>query len=289
MLRLLGCSIVAFAIASVAVCEERSVDPTFLRRSVAELSAKTSDLTAAGSRYKPIFGAGTPDGAILRGIARYGELTVDAGASSAQVSYPDEEQVYMILDGAGVVAYGDEKVPVKKDDFLYLPPGVRHGVSNPSEAPCRLIVMGWRIPKGTKITAPSKPQTSNLADVPKQTVAGHPPTTLYQLLMGDLESKRDKIAAGHVLTSLFIMEFAPGGTNFPHHHEDEEEIYLVLDGNGDMAAGSGMNGVEGRFPAKAGDAYFFRLNCTVGFYSKTTPGSKSHILAVRSRFPFSRR
>ena len=35
------------------------------------------------------------------------------------------------------------------------------------------------------------------------------------------------------------MDFAPGGTNFPHHHETAEEIYLVLDGQGEMVAGAG--------------------------------------------------
>jgi len=105
--------------------------------------------------------------------------------------------------------------------------------------------------------------------------------------MGDVTSKRDRIAAAHVLTSLFIMEFTPGGTNFPHHHEREEEIYLLLEGTGEMVAGGGMDGIEGRHPAKAGDAYFFRLNCTVGFYSSNAPGAgKARILAVRSLFPF---
>ena len=105
--------------------------------------------------------------------------------------------------------------------------------------------------------------------------------------MGDRQSRRDKLAAAQVLTSLFIMEFAAGGTNFPHHHEREEEIYLVLNGYGDMVAGGGLDGIEGRHPAKAGDAYFFRLNCTVGFYAGNKPGEeKAHILAVRSLFPF---
>jgi len=44
-----------------------------------------------------------------------------------------------------------------------------------------------------------------------------------------------------------------------------------------------MDGVEGRFPAKPGDAYFFRLNCTVGFYNNNH--SPSRILAVRSTYP----
>jgi mannose-6-phosphate isomerase-like protein (cupin superfamily) len=105
--------------------------------------------------------------------------------------------------------------------------------------------------------------------------------------MGSADSKRDKIAAARILTSLFVMEFDVGGTNFPHHHDREEEIYLVLNGHGDMVAGGGMDGIEGRHPVKTGDAYFFRLNCTVGFYSGGVPGEpKARILAVRSLYPF---
>ena len=101
--------------------------------------------------------------------------------------------------------------------------------------------------------------------------------------MGDTKSTRDRIAAGHLLVSLFVMEFKPGGDNTPHHHDNEEEIYVLLDGQGDMVAGGGMDGIEGPFPAKPGDAYFFRLNCTVGFYNGAQ--GPSRILAVRSTYP----
>jgi mannose-6-phosphate isomerase-like protein (cupin superfamily) len=69
----------------------------------------------------------------------------------------------------------------------------------------------------------------------------------------------------------------------------EEEIYYVLRGHGDMVAGGGADGNEGRYPAKEGDAFFLRLNTTVGFYSGSTGGDHDLILAVRSRFPFQRR
>jgi mannose-6-phosphate isomerase-like protein (cupin superfamily) len=106
-------------------------------------------------------------------------------------------------------------------------------------------------------------------------------------MMGDTTSKRDRLAAGRLLVSLYVMTFQPGGTNFPHHHDNEEEIYVLLDGSGDMVAGSGVNGVEGRYPAKAGDAYFYRLNCTVGFYNSMQ--GPARILAVRSTYPRSPR
>jgi len=39
-------------------------------------------------------------------------------------------------------------VPVKKDDFMYLPINVKHGMANTSGQPVRLLVMGFKIPKG---------------------------------------------------------------------------------------------------------------------------------------------
>jgi mannose-6-phosphate isomerase-like protein (cupin superfamily) len=58
------------------------------------------------------------------------------------VSYAAEEQIYCVLDGAGLLIYGDEKTPVKKDDFMYLPVGVKHGMANTSGKPVRVMVMG---------------------------------------------------------------------------------------------------------------------------------------------------
>ena len=33
------------------------------------------------------------------------------------------------------------------------------------------------------------------------------------------------------------------------------------------------------------DYYYFRPNCTVGFYNQDKPSAKAYILAVRSRIP----
>ena len=266
---------------------DRAVDPTFLRRHLPSVAPAPSDLTTPSCRYKPLFGAGDKDSRHLRGIARFGEITLDGGGRSAVVSYADEEQVYVVLKGSGTLVYGQQRAAIRTGDFMYLPPGIPHGVESSDSLSASIIVMGFRIPAGASVTPPPSLLKANMDEVPKQVVGNHQPSTLYQLLMGDTTSKRDRLAATHVLTSLFTMEFSPGGTNFPHHHETEEEIYLLLEGYGDMVAGGGMDGIEGRHPAKAGDAYFFRLNCTVGFYSGGKEGeSKARILAVRSRFPF---
>ncbi len=119
----------------------------------------------------------------------------------------------------------------------------------------------------------------------EETVSGHPNSVLYKLLIGLHTGKRDLIDEAYVMNSFFWMDFAPGGTNWPHHHQAAEEIYLVMDGQGEIVAGGGTDGVEGRYAAKAGDAYYFRPNCTVGFYNQDKPSAKAYILAVRSRIP----
>jgi mannose-6-phosphate isomerase-like protein (cupin superfamily) len=263
--------------------DERKIDPTFLYRDTSAVQASKSDLTAPGCQYKPLFGQGDPDTSVVVGVARYGEAILGPHGACATVQYPGEDQVYVVLDGKGTVNYGNEIVSLDKEDYLYLPATVPHTLRNSSGSPLVVVVMGFRTQGFEKSQLPSHPLKANIEDVPTGLVSGHPSSTLYRLLMGDADSKRDRLAAGHALTSLFVMEIAPGGTNFPHHHEREEEIYLVLSGHGVMVAGGGMDGIAGRHPAKTGDAYFFRLNCTVGYYSAANV--KSRILAVRSWYP----
>jgi mannose-6-phosphate isomerase-like protein (cupin superfamily) len=278
---------IGFAAASVAL----AADPTFLRRYLPDVPPVADDLTAnsAGASYRPAFGGGDPQAGQLKGIARYGELTVAPGGASAIVSYATEEQIYFVLDGNGTLVYGDQRAPVKKNDYLYLPVGVKHGIANESHLPVRLLVMGFKIPRGTNVAPTPSLMLANADDVPLVPVAGHGPTALFKLLMGTTASRRDRLAAASQMVSLFIMDFAPGGTNIPHHHEMEEEIYYILRGHGDMVAGGGADGNEGRYPAREGDAFFIRLNATVGFYSGSKSGDHDLVLAVRSRFPFPQR
>lgn len=264
--------------------QERKVDPTWLHRYVPTLAEK-ADPASPGCHDKPIFGEGDSDARILRSVARFEEVSLDAGAKCQSAAYDREEEIYYVLAGKSVLHYGEQKYPMGANDFTYVPPGVKHSIESESE-PSKVLVMGFRIPAKISIGSPlPSPKIVNLYDVKEETVSGHPDSVLYRLLLGPQTGKRDAIDQAYVVTSLFWMDFAPGGTNFPHHHETAEEIYLVIDGQGEMVAGSGMDGLEGRYPAKPGDAYYFRPNCTVGFYNQNKPGAKAYILAVRSKIP----
>jgi mannose-6-phosphate isomerase-like protein (cupin superfamily) len=266
--------------------QDRTVDPTWLHRYLPGLSETKVDMSSATCHYKPIFGTGDTDNRILRSVSRFGEATVDPQGSCQSVLHQREEEIYFVLQGTGILQYGDGTHPLRANDFTYLSPGVKHGLANDSSQPLRVLVMAFNIPESVRLGTPSQPlRIVNLDDVKEETVQGHPTSVLYKLLVGPRSGKRDAIDEAYVVTSFFWMNFAPGGTNFPHHHETAEEIYLVVSGEGEMVAGSGMDGIEGRFPARSGDVYYFRPNCTVGFYNQNK--ANAHILAVRSRIPLS--
>lgn len=278
--------LVFLLIALDLLAQDRQVDPTWLHRYVPHLSEAPSDLTSATCHYTPIFGQGDAESRILRSTTRFGELKLDAHGSCRNALYAREEEIVFVLEGTGILDYGDKAYPMRANDFTYLPPGLKHSLANDSERLFRVMAMTFEIPRRISINEPPpRPRIINLDDVKEENVDGHPSSVLYRLLIGPRTGKRDAIDDAYMVTSFFWMDFAPGGTNFPHHHETAEEIYLVLEGQGEMVAGSGMDGVEGRYAAQVGDAYYFRPNCTVGFYNQNKPGAKAYILAVRSWVP----
>ena len=275
-----------FAISPSAVAQERKVAPTWLHRYVPELTEQRIDVSSTTCHYTPIFGELDAEPRALQSVTRFGEVTIERQGACQFVEYPRQEELYFVLSGDGVLHYGGETLPIRKDDFTHVPPSVRHSLSGSSDQPFRVVAAAIRIAPEVPIAAPqAKPAIANLDELKEQTVEGHPTSVLYKLLIGPRTTTRDRINAAYQVADLFLMDFAPGGTNFPHHHEVAEEIYLVLDGEGKMVAGGGMDGIEGLHPAKAGDAYYFRQNCTVGFYNQNTPGAKAHILALRVFVP----
>ena len=245
-----------------------------------------ADLSSPTCHYRAIFGLGDADNKILRSVSRFGVVTVVPHGNCQTVVYDRDEEADFILAGTGTLQASGESHSLRANDFTYIAPAVKHSFANNSAEPLQVLVMGFKIPPRKTLDAtPVPPRIINLDQIKLETVQGHPSSVLYKLLVGPRKATRDAIDDAYVVTSLFWMDFAPGGTNFPHHHETAEEIYLVIQGEGDMVAGGGMDGIEGRHPAKAGDVYYFRPNCTVGFYNQNKPGAKAYILAVRSRIP----
>lgn len=271
--------------ATMVSAQERKIDPTWLYRDVSKLTDHGVDFSTDSCRYLPIFGEGDADSSVPKSVVRFGQLTVAPHGNCQAVEYPREEELFFVREGNGTMHYGEESHALTQNDFTYVPPMVRHSISDASDQPLQIVIATVRIPAETHISPAANLAVANLSELREQTVGGHPNSVLYKLMVGPRSASRDRINATYAVADFFLMDFAPGGTNFPHHHETAEEIYLVLDGQGQMAAGGGMDGMEGLHQAKAGDAYYFRQNCTVGFYNQKTSSDKAHILAVRVFVP----
>jgi quercetin dioxygenase-like cupin family protein len=108
------------------------------------------DVSTPSCHYKPLFGAGDSEASAPNGIARFGEMTVDPGGASQSVTYPREEQVYFIEEGAGELQCAGGKYPVRRNDFMFLAAGAGHGLTSSGSAPLRAIVKGFKLPAGVK-------------------------------------------------------------------------------------------------------------------------------------------
>ncbi len=269
----------------VAVGCAQGQTPLHLKRSVDTLAVVEMEISTETAHYRPMFGAGDADSAMVKGVKRFGYLRIDPGGRSQTVNYGREELVYYVLEGTGLLRYEGREVPISKNDFFYVPIDTEHGFSNPRADTLNMIVMGFPVPEDTKVEPTVELQIASADDVPFQVLGSHGATVSYRLLLGTTESERDRLAAAYQIKSMYVMDFAPAGTNQVHRHGNAEEIYFVLQGRGEMVAG-GPGGEPERYAVEAGDVFFFSRNSPVGFFSGTEEGQPhARILAIRSKYP----
>lgn len=263
-----------------------NAESQYLKRSLSAVVEIKNEFSTPSAHYLPLFGKGDKRSDMVKGLSMYGNLVIDPAGRCNDVEYIDEELVIYVLEGTGILRCGKEIVPVSKNDFMYIPGKMKFGFSNPREHPLSVIVMGFKLAADTCNRTKNRLMIANTDEVMFQTLSSHGSTTTFQLLMGTTESTRDRLAAACRVTSLFIMDFATGGTNIPHKHDKEEEVYLILRGNGDIVAGEMEDGGELRHPSSEGDVYFFSPKTRIGFYSGNSEEEKNaRILAVRFLYP----
>ena len=98
------------------------------------------------SRVEPIR---APDGSSVRELLHpsrhaieslsVAEASIDPGESTRLHRHPVAEEVYQILDGAGLMELGDERLAVVPGDIIRIAPGQPHRIEARSEVPLRLL------------------------------------------------------------------------------------------------------------------------------------------------------
>jgi mannose-6-phosphate isomerase-like protein (cupin superfamily) len=59
-----------------------------------------------------------------------------------------QEQVYHVLEGEGLLTLDDERRVLRRHDFVFVPPGVRHSVTNTGLVPLVFLVVTTPVEDG---------------------------------------------------------------------------------------------------------------------------------------------
>jgi mannose-6-phosphate isomerase-like protein (cupin superfamily) len=78
---------------------------------------------------------------VRRDDLRLGLVSVRPHDALAVHTHATEDQLYYVLEGEGYVRLGDEEFALRPGIAVTIPPGVAHGVRNPSDVPLRYLDM----------------------------------------------------------------------------------------------------------------------------------------------------
>ena len=66
-------------------------------------------------------------------------VTLAPGRQTKQASHPDEEELYMFLEGSATLHIAGEERKVKQGDFAYVPRHAVHFITNTGKKPFRYV------------------------------------------------------------------------------------------------------------------------------------------------------
>lgn len=91
----------------------------------------------------------TKDGSEIRELAHpswtaarhqsLAEATVPVGGSTQAHRHPRAEELYLLVDGQGLMRIGEERRDVRAGDCVVIPPGAEHELANTGDVPLRLL------------------------------------------------------------------------------------------------------------------------------------------------------
>src|SRR5436305_7695940 len=90
----------------------------------------------------------TKDGSSVRALFEFGEVarnqslveaSLPPGGSTERHLHTTSEELYVILDGAGVMEIDGDRAPIGAGDVVLIPPGARHQISASADGPLRFL------------------------------------------------------------------------------------------------------------------------------------------------------
>jgi mannose-6-phosphate isomerase-like protein (cupin superfamily) len=142
-------------------------------------------------------------------------------------------EVYFILEGEGVLYYGDNALQAEKGAYLVLPPNTPHKLRNTGKSDLEHLVFAIPPfdPEDVKILddSPTENISPTKCSYDKEPITALDGALIYELMNAEERKKLDVALA---------VGFLPAGRKaIPHYHKISEELYYVTDGFGRVRVG----------------------------------------------------
>ncbi|MEW6753407.1 MAG: cupin domain-containing protein [Candidatus Latescibacterota bacterium] len=165
----------------------------------------------------------------IRGITRH---ALQGGMHSDLHAHADVEQLYYVLAGDGEVLIGDRRYPLAPGTAAYLPPGLPHqAFASPDSEWLEHLVVSCRVSR-----TGSQPRVVNWRQV-KPAAGAHAAAVIWTLLESVDSTPPDTdqpcLLGFHYLTRQALVR---GHASDRHQHDDKEQTYYVLEGQGTLVA-----------------------------------------------------
>ena len=187
----------------------------------------------------------------LTHLSGFAGHSLQGGKSTNHHSHADAEQYYYILSGQAEVLIGKDRHAVSEGSVAYFPPGVPHqllGESNPDWM--QYLIITCPVPDGRR---GSEPRVLNWRDAsPNMGVHGNAVT--WQLLERlDAEERGTDQPCLLAFWYLARQAVARGKASDFHVHDDKEQVYYVLEGEGTVVTGFDAH------PVREGDTVYLPI------------------------------
>lgn len=198
-------------------------------------------------------------------------VTMNPGNTSLWHQHSRMNEVYFVLDGEGVLFYGDKSIIAKKGTYLMLPPKTPHKLRNTGDSDLEHLVFAIPPfdPDDVEILDDfaNEKYVAEIFDYEKPPITALDGALIYELIP---QNERNRIDVA------LAVGFLPKGKKaIPHYHMISEEIYYVSFGSGKVRVG------DETFEIKRGSVIYVPRNKVHALENKSDV-DELHVLCVTS-------
>ena len=81
----------------------------------------------------------------MKTFMMFSRVLIKSGTTNQMHTHNDQEQVYFVMQGGGIIQVGEEEKRVTSGDAIFLPAAIPHGFVNDTEKLTILLMIGAKV------------------------------------------------------------------------------------------------------------------------------------------------